>query len=606
MNPESTASLQRSRTSGVLGLALCVVGGLALICIGLFLLSRPLTTLLVLAGAFVVFLAVGAIVIVSRRPRSLWRWTLALLGAALGLLIALLTPSAIQVLPFLVAAALAANAGRLGARAFARDAQTRQPLAHRILRIMFAVSNLIFAILAWLWPDVASIVIAALSALAITASGAILGVRGISRARHAARNTDAPPAPDRMRARPRLLLSGVAAALSLLIAASGLYGSLQLRSGIAKVDDFYAWSEAIPETPGQVLRVGEYEGELPAGADAVRVLYSTSYSDGSPALASAVVAYPTVASAAPRIVLAWQHGTTGVAPWCGPSVGPEALTEYAIPGIGRAIANDWAVVATDYPGQGTSGPYPYLIGEGEGRATIDGIRAAQQVEAANASASAWIWGHSQGGHATLWAGEIASEYAPELEILGVAALSAASDPLALAEGITTGTSSALDSVVTSLVLVPYSEEYDDVSLADSVHPAGHGLVQTFASRCVAEALTLISVLVGLAISFDAPLYSIDVTSGPTHDRLAQNIADGLVPVPLFLGQGIDDEVIPIQMQRDLTSQLCGASRTVEAHEYPGRTHMGVIAEGAPLIDDLYDWADAVLQGASPNNCGTSE
>ena len=93
-----------------------------------------------------------------------------------------------------------------------------------------------------------------------------------------------------------------------------------------------------------MLRVADYSGEVPAGAAAVRVLYTTTYSDGSPALASAVVAYPTSPTDEPRPVLAWQHGTTGVARSCAPSAGPEALTEYAIPGISRAMERGWVVV----------------------------------------------------------------------------------------------------------------------------------------------------------------------------------------------------------------------------------------------------------------------
>ena len=367
---------------------------------------------------------------------------------------------------------------------------------------------------------------------------------------------------------------------------------------------------AIAATTGSILltagtaRVDDYSGEVPAGAAAVRVLYTATYSDGSPALASAVVAYPTSPTDEPRPVLAWQHGTTGVARSCAPSAGPEALTEYAIPGISRAMERGWVVVATDYPGQGTPGRYPYLIGEGEGRATLDAIRAAQQIEDAHASLNAWIWGHSQGGHASLWAAQIAADYAPEVTIIGVAALSAASDPLMLSERITGGQSTALTRVVISLVLVPYADEYPDVSLASAVHPAGQGIVETFASRCVIERSTVVSVLVASALAWDAPLYRINVVSGPMHERLSQNIADGIVAAPLFLGQGIDDEVIPITMQRALDAKLCASGRTVETHEYPGRSHMGVIAEDSPLIDDLFAWADAVAAGAAPGNCGS--
>jgi len=37
------------------------------------------------------------------------------------------------------------------------------------------------------------------------------------------------------------------------------------------------------------------------------------------------------------------------------------------------------VVFTDYPGLGTPGPHPYLVGESEGRAVLDSIRATRQL-----------------------------------------------------------------------------------------------------------------------------------------------------------------------------------------------------------------------------------
>lgn len=259
-------------------------------------------------------------------------------------------------------------------------------------------------------------------------------------------------------------------------------------------------------------------------------------------------------------------------------------------------------MATDYPGQGTPGRYPYLIGEGEGRATLDAVRAAGHLDDAAASDRVMLWGHSQGGHATLWAGQIAEDYAPELDVQGVAALSAAADPLLLADRITNGSRGPLSDLITSYVLVPYSDEYHDVDLGASVHPAGRSIVTAFASRCVTDSTTLVSVLAGAALGLDAPLYRIDVTSGPIHDRLAQNIADGIVPAPLFLGQGTDDEVIPTEIQSSLARQLCAEGRIVSEHLYPGFSHMGVIASGAPLIDDLFDWADAVAAGGSPTTC----
>lgn len=561
-----------------------VISGLVFAVVGLTLIVRPLTAY----GIVVVLIGAGAgiagVLLVASYWRRPWAWFAALaLVAAAGMIVTHVAFVA-EWLPYALAVVLGINAIRL----FRLMIRPRRSGKERAADGVFVIANAIGAYLFWLWPDAATVVVS----VAVSASFILLGLAFVVSALF-------------RRKKPPFSSTGwryAIAAFCAVISVLSLIGSVQLRTGIARVDSFYSWSGTIPETPGTVVRTETYDGVVPDGAKAVKILYSTTYSDGSPALASAVVTYPTSTSDGKRTVLAWEHGTTGVAQSCGPSVGSEALTEEAIPGISRAIERGWVIVATDYPGQGTSGKYPYLVGQGEGRATLDAIRAATHIQEAHASEHAWIWGHSQGGHAALWAGQIAADYAPDIDVLGVAALSAARDPLSLAASVVDAQSSALSKVVIALVLVPYAEEYSDVHLNDVVNPAGIGIVKAFASRCVTEKPTTVSAGVALALGLDKPLYSIDISDGAIRDRLAQNIASGDVPAPIFLGQGVEDEVIPISMQRSFASELCAAGKTVSVHEYAGFSHLGVVAPDSPLIDDLYQWADAVAQGEQPSTC----
>ena len=74
------------------------------------------------------------------------------------------------------------------------------------------------------------------------------------------------------------------------------------------------------------------------------------------------------------------------------------------------------------PGLGVPGIiHPYLIGISEGRAVLNSVRAARDLPDAGASNRFAVWGHSQGGHASLYAGELAASYAPDLKLVGVAA-----------------------------------------------------------------------------------------------------------------------------------------------------------------------------------------
>ena len=91
------------------------------------------------------------------------------------------------------------------------------------------------------------------------------------------------------------------------------------------------------------------------------------------------------------------------------------------------VRDGYVVAATDYPGLGTPGPHPYLVGLSEARAVIDSVRVARSLPGAGGGNRFIVWGHSQGGHAALFTGLIAKSYAPELSLLGVAAAAPASE-----------------------------------------------------------------------------------------------------------------------------------------------------------------------------------
>ena len=183
--------------------------------------------------------------------------------------------------------------------------------------------------------------------------------------------------------------------------------------------------EAATRAPGKLIR-SEEMSDPPPGAKAWRILYSSTGLDGEPVAVSGIVVAPQLpAPIAGRHVVAWAHPTAGVADNCAPSLRKEVFD--TIPHLQALIALDYVVTATDYPGLGTAGPHPYLVGESEGRAVIDSVRAAREIEKAGASVRYAVWGHSQGGQAALFAGELAPIYAPELSLAGVAAIAPATD-----------------------------------------------------------------------------------------------------------------------------------------------------------------------------------
>jgi hypothetical protein len=171
--------------------------------------------------------------------------------------------------------------------------------------------------------------------------------------------------------------------------------------------------------PGQLLRIQRLSYSLD-GAAAYRVLYTSIGLTGRLIPVSGIIVVP---SGPPprggRNIVAWAHPTTGIDRRCAPSLESDVL--YTIPGLETFLARGDIVTATDYPGLGTPGPHPYLIGLSAGRAVLDSVRAARQVPGAEASTRFALWGHSQGGQAVLFAGQIAARYAPGLSLVGIAA-----------------------------------------------------------------------------------------------------------------------------------------------------------------------------------------
>lgn len=468
--------------------------------------------------------------------------------------------------------------------------------AERWLAALFGVAEITFGLLALLWPDASLIVIAILF-------GGRTAVFGSSLIWRAIRTSSFGPAgTPRKRSRWLTGMRWAAAVVVLALAGLTVLISHSFRQGVPVADTFYDAPDELPDTPGELVRWEPYEGNLPADMTGYRMLYVTTNADDEPVLTSAALVVPDDASG-PIPLIDWAHGTVGVARGCAPSIGPNAITEDGMPAMDSLARNGWAMVATDYPGMGAEGNFPYLIGEGQGRAVLDAARAARQVPDLSIADETVIWGHSQGGHAALWAGQIAATYAPELDILGTAALSPASNPEALAEVVLSHPEKVGASLGVSFVVDSYARYYDDLDFDRIVAPSAGSIVREAASRCTGDGGTLVTALTGLAIAKDQPILRAGSLDGPFGDRLRDNIPNGPWAAPLLLAQGEADEVIPFSLNQEFVAGLCEQGTDVEFLGYPGGNHMNVLETGSPLSVRLEEWTQARLAGEpSEANC----
>jgi hypothetical protein len=124
------------------------------------------------------------------------------------------------------------------------------------------------------------------------------------------------------------------------------------------ISEFYSTAPNLSGTkPGDLLRKESFAGySLPKGATAVRILYHSLDATGQDVATSGVVLIPAgTPPASGWPVIAWAHGTSGVARLCAPSAMKDVY--YGDEGLMPMVAAGFAVVATDYHGLGTDGPH---------------------------------------------------------------------------------------------------------------------------------------------------------------------------------------------------------------------------------------------------------
>jgi alpha-beta hydrolase superfamily lysophospholipase len=360
-------------------------------------------------------------------------------------------------------------------------------------------------------------------------------------------------------------------------------------------DAFYGPPVQKPGEPGTLLRSESYTTQLPAGAKGWRILYATKRADDSAAVASAVVIASVQAGTSPRPAIAWAHGTTGIAPGCAPSV----MAPFAnVPAVDRIVAENWIYVATDYVGLGTAGGHAYLVGEDAARAVLDAIRAARRLEGLAPDNRTVVWGHSQGGNSALWTGIRADDYAPDVNIVGVAALAPASDLPALFKS---GQGTMFGKIVSSYLVHAYAAAYPDVGMSAYVTPRVRPLAGDIASRCVGGRATLFSVMETKLLPA-AGIFARDPTSGPLGERLRQNTPATTIAAPVLIAQGSDDDLVQASLQYRYVAARCAAGQPSDYRIYPGRDHVSLVAGHAALDADLVAWSRDRFAGApdTPN------
>ncbi|GAA4524597.1 lipase family protein [Amycolatopsis samaneae] len=190
-------------------------------------------------------------------------------------------------------------------------------------------------------------------------------------------------------------------------------------------DSFYTPPSPLPAgKPGDVLRWrASKAGPRKDSVNAWQVMYLSTDGRGKPDAVTGTVLVPKNADPAAAPIVAFAPGTHGPAFGCAPSSMIDMGAFYEQPGVDDLLDAGYAVTVTDYEGYHQDPKTTYVAGRSEGPAVIDSVRAAQRLAETKLSPGAKVVfrGYSQGGGAAAWAGQLQPSYAPEVNLVGVAA-----------------------------------------------------------------------------------------------------------------------------------------------------------------------------------------
>jgi acetyl esterase/lipase len=343
---------------------------------------------------------------------------------------------------------------------------------------------------------------------------------------------------------------------------------------------FYGLPDPIPDSaPGTIYRQEEL-GSAPTGTRAWRVLYHSRDRSDTNILVSGLVVVPDgPAPEAGRPIVSWAHPTTGIAPHCAPSAGIDPFI--LIEGMHDFLDAGYVIAATDYSGMGAAGPDAYLVGLTEGHNVLDVARAARSLPEAAANDHLVLWGHSQGGHAVLFAGHLASAYAPEFRLRGAAVAAPAAEIAALMRadigdmsGVTIG----------SYAFITYNRVYGaplDVILTPEAIAATEEIGPVCLLTHMREIHEIATPFVGHYVKADPgtvePWASILAENTPPAERF---------PVPLFVAQGDTDTLVRPEITATFVAQQVELGADVTFVKLPDTGH-GLVADRA--LRRLMEW-----------------
>lgn len=349
------------------------------------------------------------------------------------------------------------------------------------------------------------------------------------------------------------------------------------------LDGYFTPPSPLPSgKPGDLIRTQPVNTFY--GIVTTRIMYHSTDSQGHDRAVTGSVSYPLKpAPSGGWPVIATAPGTAGLTTKCAPSRGRDAVDGYGVEGVH---------VQTDYIGMVAGERQPYLDGVAEAYALIDAVRAARNIPEAHAGKRWVAYGFSQGGHAALFTNQLATTYAPELDLIGAVA---GAPPSSFARSFGP-TDRVIPSLAMALALYGVAPTDKQIRPADYLNAWTMRQEPILVNGCVLQSINHFLNAPGTQYFAHDP-----ATTSPASRFFARNEpgqTKGSSPLLLFTGT-TDSFIVPKRVDA-LNQRLCDVGQVTKYVTLQDANHATEPIVGARMITRWI--ADRFAGKPAPNTC----
>lgn len=390
--------------------------------------------------------------------------------------------------------------------------------------------------------------------------------------------------------------------LKLIVSCLCLNSTYVIASPILPNNGKLQTSDISSKTPGTILSIQEENTDLFTNASQrFLITYRSRGILSEPIVTSGYLLLPK-GKAPPSgwPILAWAHGTTGVADTCAPSGdyagGPvHVYQQIAAKALNAWLARGYAVIAPDYQGLGIPGGHPYMNAESQLHTVVDAVRATHHIKPYKFSKNWYVMGHSQGGAASLKVAADGQKDAPEFNLRGAISLAPGGYQYEGIAEYVASNSQITTEVAAFFPIVLLGAEAADPSLAPAnlVSPEMGQILNHARSRCLSELQTDLKI---------APktVFKPNVNLEPLTNYLKKQAIENMTPtVPILVIQGEKDQLVDYRGTYAYYQQVCAKQKPIAFHPIKNGDHRDSLRQSEFLIGNFIN---SVEQGKPVNTC----